>query len=51
MRGLITTRHLILNAAIIIEEFGWLAYGKCLVQALFSRKPVTFLGCICRLRH
>lgn len=51
MRGLITTRHLVLNASTIVQEFGLFAYLRCLAMALFSRKPVTFLECIVRLRR
>lgn len=51
MRGLITTRHLVLNASTIVQEFGLLAYLRCLGMALFSRRPVTFLECIVRLRR
>ena len=51
MRGLITTRHLVINAGTIIQEFGWLAYGRCLGRVLFSRRPKTFLECIVRLKR
>lgn len=51
MRGLITTRHLLLNASTIIHEFGFGAYVRCLGQALLSRKPVTFLECVVKCSH
>ena len=48
MRGLITTRHLVTNARLIIQEFGLAAYVRCLSHALLSRRPVTFLECMVR---
>lgn len=45
MRGLITTRHLLVNAPTIITEFGVLAYLRC-VNAALSRRPATFLECV-----
>jgi hypothetical protein len=51
MRGLITTRHLVINAATIIHEFGVLAYLRCLRQVLLSRRHVTFLECVMRLKR
>lgn len=50
MRGLITTKHLLINAATIVQEFGFIAYLRCLHMALFSGRSVTFLECIIRLR-
>jgi hypothetical protein len=51
MRGLITTKHLLVNASTIVQEFGVLAYLRCLQLALFSGRRVTFLECIVRLRR
>lgn len=51
MRGLITTKHLLLNASTIVQEFGLFAYLRCLHMALFSGRRVTFLECIVRLRR
>jgi hypothetical protein len=51
MRGLITTRHLVINAATIIHEFGVMAYLRCLRQVLLSRRHVTFLECVMRLKR
>lgn len=51
MRGLITTRHLFLNAASIIQEFGFLAYLRCLRQVLLARRRATFLECVMRLKR
>jgi len=50
MRGLITTRNLVVNAPTIIHEFGMSAYMRCLAAALLTRKPVTFLECVMRLQ-
>lgn len=46
MRGYVTTRHLLIHAPIILAEFGWRAYLRCLVNCLTSRQS-TFLGCVC----
>ena len=51
MRGTITTRHLVINAPTIIHEFGMLAYMRCLLAAVVSRRDVTFLECVMRLRR
>lgn len=50
MRGLITTRNLVVNAPTIISEFGMSAYMRCLAAALLSRRHVTFLECVMRLQ-
>lgn len=47
MRGIITTRHLVTNAPTIIHEFGVGAYLRC-IRGVLSRRPVTFLECVCR---
>lgn len=51
MRGLITTKHLLLNASTIVQEFGLLAYLKCIYSVLCGPRRVTFLECIVRLRR
>ncbi len=50
MKGLITTRHLILNARTIIAEFGVACYLRCLRNALLHRGPATFLETACKLK-
>lgn len=51
MRGLITTRHLIINAPLIVQEFGLIAYVRCFVRALWRRQQATFLNCIVELKQ
>lgn len=46
MSGVITTRHLILHADVIVREFGWRIYGRCVVRSLLSPRPVTFVECV-----
>lgn len=46
MSGVIETRHLITHAHVIIYHFGFTTYLRCIIRALFSDKPVTFLDCI-----
>ena len=48
MQGLITTRHLVIKAPTIIQEFGVVAYLRCVCRAVLSRRPVTFLECVVR---
>jgi hypothetical protein len=50
MKGVITTRHLILNARIIIAEFGVVCYMRCIKNALLHRGQVTFLESACRMK-
>lgn len=50
MRGLVTTRHLLLYSPTIIQEFGLLAYLRCVRRVLWSRRSVTFLECVMNLR-
>lgn len=49
MRGLITTRHLVMNAPTIIHEFGFVTYLRC-VGTVLLRRHVTFLECVLRLQ-
>lgn len=50
MQGLITTRHLVVNAVTIIHEFGFGAYLRCLRAVVMKRRKVTFLECVCSIR-
>lgn len=50
MKGVITSRHLILNARIIISEFGFGCYLRCVRRALFHRGEATFLETACRIK-
>jgi hypothetical protein len=43
MRGLVTTRHLLTHAALIVELFGARAYCRCLLLALLHPGRTTFL--------
>ena len=43
--GVITTRHVITHAGIIVREFGAAAYLRCFL-ALLRRRRMTFLDCI-----
>ncbi len=51
MRGIITTRHLVTNAPTIIHEFGMVAYMRCVAAAVLSKREVTFLEVVMRLRR
>jgi hypothetical protein len=48
MRGVITTRHLVLHGALVIREFGLRCYLRCWVRTLTRSAPCTFLECACR---
>lgn len=50
MRGIITTKDLFTCAPTIISEFGMAAYLRCWTRAVLSRREVTFLECVCRMR-
>jgi len=50
MRGIITTRHLVTNAPVIIQEFGVITYLRCVAAAMLSRREVTFLEMVMRMR-
>jgi len=45
IRGVITSRDVILETATIIREFGARAYLRCCV-AIVLRRPTTFLACV-----
>jgi hypothetical protein len=45
MQGFITTRHLFTHAPIIVGEFGWRVYLRCVAQCILPRRrPATFLS-------
>ncbi len=50
MRGIITTRHLVTNASVIIYEFGISTYLRCVAAVMLTRRPVTFLEMVMRVR-
>ena len=50
MRGLITSRHIVSKAPTIIHEFGMVAYMRCVAAAVLSKRDVTFLEVVMRLR-
>ena len=45
IRGVITSRDVLLNGTTILREFGPRAYLRCCV-AMLLRRPSTFLDCI-----
>jgi len=46
MRGLITTRHLVTHAPLIVRLFGVRAYFKCVACVLRKRGRATFLDAV-----
>lgn len=50
MLGIITTRDLVTNASLIVHEFGVATYLRCLAAVMLSRRQVTFLEIVMRLR-
>jgi hypothetical protein len=50
MRGLITSREVVLHAFTIIQLWGMATYVRCL-RAAFSRRPTTFLTVVCAHRR
>ena len=48
IRGLITTREVLLHSATIVRHFGPAAWLRC-CSALLFRRQTTFLDCVCRL--
>lgn len=46
MQGRITTRHLVTHGQVIVEEFGWRVFFRCLQRCVFRRGPATFLGIV-----
>jgi hypothetical protein len=47
IHGVITSRHVLLNATTIVREFGPRTFWRCCV-ALAFRRPTTFLACLYR---
>jgi hypothetical protein len=43
--GVITTRHIVLHSRLIVREFGWHGWARC-VRASVSCTPRTFLSVI-----
>ncbi len=43
MRGLVTTRHLLTHARLIVQLFGAKTYCRCLLAALCHPGRATFL--------
>jgi hypothetical protein len=43
MHGYVTTRHLVTHGAIIVREFGWRVYFRCLVNVVVGSGQTTFL--------
>ena len=45
VRGVITSRHVLTHAALIVREFGMTAFLRCCL-AIVQRKNTTFLECL-----
>jgi hypothetical protein len=45
VRGVITSRHVLLHAPQIVSGFGVRAWLRC-CRALLSGEPTTFLNCV-----
>ena len=45
IRGVITSRDVLMNGRMILREFGPRAYFRCCV-AMLLRRPGTFLDCV-----
>jgi len=48
INGVITTKEVLTHGAVIVREFGPVAYLRCCV-AIALRKRTTFLNCVCQL--
>lgn len=48
INGVITTKEVLTHGAVIVLEFGPVAYLRCCV-AILLRKRTTFLNCVCHL--
>ena len=46
--GVITTKDVLRHSAVIVREFGAVAYFRCFV-AVITRRQTTFLDCVCRM--
>jgi hypothetical protein len=45
VRGVITTRHVLTHAALIVREFGLAVFLRCCLVIVWRRKA-TFLQCV-----
>jgi hypothetical protein len=45
LRGVITTRHVLRHAALVVREFGPAAFLRCCLVVL-QRRKATFLECV-----
>lgn len=45
MNGVITFKHVFLNAHIVVHEFGWLVLARC-VYAVLTHQHRTFLSIV-----
>lgn len=43
MVGVITFRHVVVNAHIVVQGYGWRVFGRCVVAALKGERR-TFLS-------
>ncbi len=50
IRGVVTTRHVLRHASLIVREFGPVAFLRCCL-AIVLRHPVTFLSCVAPFAH
>ena len=46
MLGVIRTRHLLMHAPLIIHEFGFRCFLRCVWRDAVEHRPVTFLECV-----
>jgi hypothetical protein len=46
MRGVITTKDVLLHPLLIVRGFGVRVYGRCLVRLVAGHGRATFLECI-----
>jgi hypothetical protein len=46
--GVVTTKEVLRHGAVIVREFGTVAYLRC-CMAILLRKRTTFLNCVCEL--
>ena len=47
MQGFITTRDVLFHSKLVVENFGFRVYLRCLYRiARGNKRPVTFLECI-----
>lgn len=46
MQGFITTKDVLLHPMLVVENFGFRVYLRCLSKIARRTKPLTFLECI-----